>query len=1839
MPGPNPTFSPRTIFNDPNWEGDAFLKGLGDANVSPVADIAEGLDKGIRTGANVAALIDEYGPVGQERKQLQLETERANAERARKQAVIQDVEYQATVQNQDAIIANRTAEIQEQRLAHRNTATQAKLYSDAMAGLYQIQDAESFTKFVQDPRFAPLRADPKYAQIISGTAVAMLGTTSDPIQQINLVRAAEAASPGSQDKLLKLLPTATQALLQSPVDEARAAKLNGTTANQVPPQPSTYDPAKEALEASGLLKPYQQPSAGAPDTFAAPTRPLGVPDPSGARMQDVAQPTEYPLNPQAGVGAPDTTIGAPNQSPKESPAVQAALQAEKNQPWVQRFLEGAPEYPQKKWNAIYNDIKAQNPQMKDSDIIKAAQAQLKVSTFQPKEIEERNKFRDNLSAMKVTAQRVESALDVVQDTIKENRNVTMGAGQTVARTWEQLEANLTDDQKRDLRNAKAELDSVGFIQALQMLTSMHLGRVDTLANTNEERQGLQRLFTGENTSYEKNVQALEILKAKIKEAEDVSSIVDVYQRLGYNYDQATQAADLYRRTNPGTVIDVLNGTPIVKRAQQGSTVDQWLFQTLNLDKYMQRDDSGRVVGNQPADPYKLAPKISEEIQNKSQSGTTGPKFTVGGENVNDIPDGKEIPEKSPGGVGEKLLRRMSFFESSNNPNAQSPKDAKGLMQLMDDTGKEIWKELGFEGEYDPYDTEKNLIMGASYMNKLLPWFNNDTRLALAAYNAGPGTISKAMEKAEQYLGDTSWASVKHYLPEAARKETIPYVQRIMGDDEKASGPARPTKAELPGLYSSLPTQKAQLGASTGLTPDGQAALKQVADIKTVDAAQGTILEDALNALLTLNPFEASTAQAEEPDNSEPLASGDSFAVGSKQLSASEEDDIKKTINGESPNVEDTDPLRYPRVATTKEEQELLAKDFRKEPPGLRKEELLRSINRNPNSLEVYDGMGSASSSDPSTVTGIKGQTDLGNIPNLFNRPKLQNQDEAASATLSMSFQDSDGKEVLIPTVVEGKKLSDKQAIENYKKTGQFLGKFETPAAANQYAEMLHAEQEKRLGQESVYQKYQGPPGDLTEDEFSATNAEADTGQSKPKQAAENPDAGLTGAIEAFAVGTTKGLLFGGDDELFALLRSKIHGTPYEQELETTRQISDTLRAAHPTLFLAGDVYGGASGMGKIGKIFSKVKGATTAAKEVNKVGQLAKELTKGSLGNLGKTAIKGALAGGAAAGARGFGDAEGGFASRKDNFLKQGSVGAILGAVLGPVAERITSRFTKGALPDFTDEEKEVIRLARGISNEELDNAMTEMSKAGSEAASLIEQLPPNQRKAVIDYIAKNPDAIGEAAATAEGMLNAQGKAVDAALSDVSIVKDSDKAAKDLQSLLTSKLKAFKKAVQDKGDEVYGAAREASEENSVLSKSRYSKFRFAKPASEEKVMLVDAKGKTIETDALVQRYRPQGAVPSKLSPAFNSEEVYQTVDRNPVIQDAIKEAYAELKGSENLQPNDFRILTKAKSILGDWSKDLSGANRKLAGSAKEELEKALYKENPLLAEADKAYEEAYTKLASQAGKGVQKLLKYTGKEGAVDSSKIHKDLLSLGETELKTFIGELNASERETLKTSVSAYIKDSLAARGERNAKTAQKFVDFTKKGMAEKIKIIFGKEDGTALLKNLKAIERTTDTANAILRAGKSSAEKLAKEGARVERSFTRDAVELGLAGAGFAAYPHPYTGLLLGMKTVDAFTSFFKAKGFTNEQELARGVYNLVLQDPEQGLELVRKMSGYIADKHPALVPLWARVSTSVANAYLGRSTDNRLEARKARQDAKAKRMEIYINQGDDRDWSTE
>lgn len=94
----------------------------------------------------------------------------------------------------------------------------------------------------------------------------------------------------------------------------------------------------------------------------------------------------------------------------------------------------------------------------------------------------------------------------------------------------------------------------------------------------------------------------------------------------------------------------------------------------------------------------------------------------------------------------------------------------------------------------------------------------------------------------------------------------------------------------------------------------------------------------------------------------------------------------------------------------------------------------------------------------------------GNIP-IDNRPTVQNADGSHSSEYSVSFQDKDGSEVLVPTVVNGKFLTlngqkppegsvqEKQmfqaAWQNYLKTGQHLGKFDNPQHADAYASALH----------------------------------------------------------------------------------------------------------------------------------------------------------------------------------------------------------------------------------------------------------------------------------------------------------------------------------------------------------------------------------------------------------------------------------------------------------------------------------------------------------------------------------------------------------------------------------------------------------------------------------------------------------------------------------------------------------------------------------------------------------------------------------------------------------------
>ncbi|MEH6678170.1 lytic transglycosylase domain-containing protein [Phenylobacterium sp.] len=86
------------------------------------------------------------------------------------------------------------------------------------------------------------------------------------------------------------------------------------------------------------------------------------------------------------------------------------------------------------------------------------------------------------------------------------------------------------------------------------------------------------------------------------------------------------------------------------------------------------------------------------------------------------------------GLDQKLLHALVLTESAYAPDAVSVAGAAGLTQLMPGTAREL-------GVADRFDPAENLRGGADYLARQILRFG-DLRLALAAYNAGPGRVAR-----------------------------------------------------------------------------------------------------------------------------------------------------------------------------------------------------------------------------------------------------------------------------------------------------------------------------------------------------------------------------------------------------------------------------------------------------------------------------------------------------------------------------------------------------------------------------------------------------------------------------------------------------------------------------------------------------------------------------------------------------------------------------------------------------------------------------------------------------------------------------------------------------------------------------------------------------------------------------------------------------------------------------------------------------------------------------------------------------------------------------------------
>jgi soluble lytic murein transglycosylase len=113
-------------------------------------------------------------------------------------------------------------------------------------------------------------------------------------------------------------------------------------------------------------------------------------------------------------------------------------------------------------------------------------------------------------------------------------------------------------------------------------------------------------------------------------------------------------------------------------------------------------------------------------------------------------------------------------ESAFNARAVSRSDARGLMQLLPSTGREVYQRIGLEAFRDDllFDPPLNVRLGAQYLSRLTDTHRGNLILALAAYNAGPGRV-------RQWLKELSTADWDEFIERLPFEETRLYVKSVL----------------------------------------------------------------------------------------------------------------------------------------------------------------------------------------------------------------------------------------------------------------------------------------------------------------------------------------------------------------------------------------------------------------------------------------------------------------------------------------------------------------------------------------------------------------------------------------------------------------------------------------------------------------------------------------------------------------------------------------------------------------------------------------------------------------------------------------------------------------------------------------------------------------------------------------------------------------------------------------------------------------------------------------------------------------------------------------------------
>ena len=117
-------------------------------------------------------------------------------------------------------------------------------------------------------------------------------------------------------------------------------------------------------------------------------------------------------------------------------------------------------------------------------------------------------------------------------------------------------------------------------------------------------------------------------------------------------------------------------------------------------------------------------------------------------------------------IDAMLVYSVIKTESGFNERAQSAKDAKGLMQITDETAKWAFDQIGINKNADIFEPEINIQVGTWYLSKLINDNDGDLITALASYNAGSGNVQKWKENSGKQtinVADIEFKETKNYV--------------------------------------------------------------------------------------------------------------------------------------------------------------------------------------------------------------------------------------------------------------------------------------------------------------------------------------------------------------------------------------------------------------------------------------------------------------------------------------------------------------------------------------------------------------------------------------------------------------------------------------------------------------------------------------------------------------------------------------------------------------------------------------------------------------------------------------------------------------------------------------------------------------------------------------------------------------------------------------------------------------------------------------------------------------------------------------------------------------------